>query len=130
MARVLTDRCGAPGAVALAQGMYFTATGVWPLVHMPSFLAVTGPKRDRWLVRTVGALVGVVGGVLTSAARRDRVTPELTALGAGSALALALVDVVYTSRRTIPPIYRLDAAAEATLLAAWAGSSMRRARQS
>jgi hypothetical protein len=28
------------------QGAYFLVTGVWPLVHMPSFLAVTGPKTD------------------------------------------------------------------------------------
>jgi hypothetical protein len=30
----------------LAHGGFYLLTGVWPLVHMPSFLAVTGPKTD------------------------------------------------------------------------------------
>jgi hypothetical protein len=37
---------------------------------MPSFEAVTGPKRERWLVRTVGVLVLAIGGTLTLAAAR------------------------------------------------------------
>ena len=41
-----------------AEGVYFFLTGVWPVVHLPSFIAVTGPKRDLWLVRTVGLLIG------------------------------------------------------------------------
>ncbi len=38
-----------PHAVALAQAVLYVATGVWPLVHMRSFEAVTGRKRERWL---------------------------------------------------------------------------------
>ena len=34
--------------LAYAQSAYFAATGVWPIVHMPSFLRVTGPKTDLW----------------------------------------------------------------------------------
>ncbi|HEX2022926.1 MAG TPA: hypothetical protein VHH36_09430, partial [Candidatus Thermoplasmatota archaeon] len=64
-------------ALAAGQGAYFAATGAWPLLHMPSFLAVTGPKTDLWLVDTVGALVLVVGAVLLLAAGRDRVSPEV-----------------------------------------------------
>ena len=49
--------------LAIAQGAYFLGTGVWPLVLMPSFESVTGPKVDKWLVRTVGVLrLGVRGG--------------------------------------------------------------------
>ena len=40
--------------LAIAQGVYFAATGVWPLIDMRSFERVTGPKADKWLVRTVG----------------------------------------------------------------------------
>src|SRR5438067_11801258 len=62
-----TGRQEATRSVAIAQGAYFVATGIWPLLHMPSFEAVTGPKVDKWLVRTVGVLVSVVGGVLVAA---------------------------------------------------------------
>lgn len=113
-------RLPAPRDLAVAQGVYFAVTGVWPLVHMRSFEAVTGPKTDRWLVQTVGALLGVIGGVLVRAGSRGRVSPEIRALAAGSALTLAAVDCVYVARGRIRPVYLLDAAAEAGLLAGWA----------
>jgi hypothetical protein len=106
--------------LALAQGAFYLATGVWPLVHMRSFEVVTGPKVDRWLVRTVGGLLGVVGGALGSAARHGRVTPEIRALGAGTAAVLAVIDCTYVARKRISPIYLLDAAAEVGLVAGWA----------
>src|SRR3712207_8805835 len=51
-----------------------------PFVSRRAFEAVTGPKLEWWLVKTVGVIVTVVGGVLLSGARRNRVTPELRAL--------------------------------------------------
>ncbi|HEU4560354.1 MAG TPA: hypothetical protein VFS20_21065 [Longimicrobium sp.] len=106
--------------MALVQGGYFAATGVWPFISMRSFEAVTGPKTDRWLVKTVGGLVGVVGGVLIAAGVRRRVTPEIAAMAAGTAAVLAAIDVVYTARRVIRPVYLADAVGEALLLAGWA----------
>ena len=105
--------------LATAQGAYFLATGIWPLVHMSSFLRVTGRKRDLWLVRTVGALVAVTGAAILSAGQRDRITGEVAFLAAGTAAALGAVDVIYTSRGRIPPIYMLDGVAEAGLIALW-----------
>jgi len=86
---------------------------------MPSFEAVTGPKRERWLVRTVGVLVLAIGGALALAARRRRVTPELRLLAAGSAAGLGAIDTWYAARRRISPIYLGDAALEAALVAGW-----------
>ena len=43
--------------VAGAQAVYYILTGVWPLVHIRSFMAVTGPKTDLWLARTTGAAI-------------------------------------------------------------------------
>src|SRR3954470_3170999 len=50
--------------VSLVQGLYFTLTGIWPILHLRSFEAITGRKRDRWLVKTVGGLIAVVGASL------------------------------------------------------------------
>lgn len=116
--------------LALLQGSYFAATGIWPILHMRSFEAITGPKTDRWLVRTVGALVGVMGGVLISSARSGRMTTEIRILAAGSAAALAAVDLYYVARGRIPPVYLLDAAAEAALLAGWAFAEQSQQRTS
>jgi hypothetical protein len=105
---------------ALAQGLYFLATGIWPLIHLPSFEKVTGPKVDKWLVRTVGLLVSVIGGTLIVGAVRGRLDGQTATLGAGSALALGAVDVMYSANGTISPIYLADAVVEAAIVAAWA----------
>ena len=51
---------GLAPALALAQGAYYLLTGVWPLVSIGTFQRLTGPKADRWLVKTVGVLVGAL----------------------------------------------------------------------
>jgi hypothetical protein len=112
--------------VAFGQGLYFLATGVWPLVHMPSFEAVTGPKADKWLVRTVGVLVGLIGGVLIGAAARNRVTPEIAALGVASAAGLGAIDTVYAGKGRISSIYLADTAVEGAIVAAWSQAATRR----
>ncbi len=56
--------------LALGQGLYYALTGLWPLISISTFQAVTGPKAEHWLVRTVGVLVTVIGGVLALAGRR------------------------------------------------------------
>jgi hypothetical protein len=102
--------------VLLVQGGYYVATGVLPFVSRRAFEAATGPKREWWLVQTVGALVTVIGGVLISGAARRQGSPELLGLAAGSAAALAGIDVVYVARRRISPNYLADAAVQVALL--------------
>jgi hypothetical protein len=101
----------------VAQGAYYVVTGVAPFVSRDGFEAVTGRKREWWLVQTVGALVTAVGGGLISAGVRDRVTPELVAVAAGCAVGLAGIDVVHVARRRISPVYLGDAAAQVAVLA-------------
>jgi hypothetical protein len=107
--------------VAQGQAAYYILTGIWPLLSRRSFQAVTGRKRDFWLVQTVGALVGVTGAALATAARDQRSleSPAIRILGIGSALSLATIDAVFVGRRRISPIYLADAAAEVGLVAGW-----------
>jgi len=105
--------------MAWLQGLFYLPNGIWPILHIRSFEAITGPKTDRWLVKTVGALITVVGITLLGAARRQRMTPEMAVLGAGSAASLAAIDVVYVARRRISPIYLLDAVAEIGIIFGW-----------
>lgn len=103
----------------MIQGVYFGVTGIWPLVSIGTFQKVTGPKKDLWLVRTVGVVIAVIGIVLVMAGWRSSVTPEIAVLAIGSALGLGLIDVFYSSIGTISKIYLLDAVAEAILIALW-----------
>ena len=107
-------------ALGLLQGAYFGLVGAWALVHVDSFMRVTGAKTDVWLVKTVSALVLVIGLALIAAALRGRVGPDLRFLALGSAMALALVDLVYVAKGTIARVYLLDALIEGLFVAAWA----------
>src|SRR4051812_49532758 len=62
--------------VLVAQGAYYAATGLLPFASRRAFEAVTGPKREWWLVQTVRLLVTVVGGALLSGARGGPPAPR------------------------------------------------------
>jgi hypothetical protein len=105
--------------VALLQGVFYLVTGLWPLLHIQSFLKVTGPKTDLWLVKTLGVLISVIGVVLGSAGVQRSVNRDLALLGGGSAAALTAIDVIYVARRCISPVYLLDAVTELALIVGW-----------
>lgn len=105
--------------VPVTHGLLYVVSGLWPLISMRTFTWVTGPKVDLWLVKTVGLLITVAGGVLTWAGLRRNQAPEVMALGVGTAAALAAVDVNYALRGRISRIYLLDALFESSLIAAW-----------
>ena len=108
---------------ALAQGIYYVATGLWPLVHLKSFLVVTGPKTDTWLVKTFGVLVAAVGGALLVAAARREWSPSIRLLGASAAAGLAASEVLFVARGRISPVYLADAAVESVLAVRWGGGA-------
>jgi hypothetical protein len=102
--------------VLRAQGAYYMLTGLWPLAHMASFEAVTGPKTDDWLVRMVGLLAAVIGATLLTAGRQWQGAIEILVLAVGSAMAFTAVDVWYVLQGQISRIYLADAAAEIGLV--------------
>src|ERR671917_123242 len=75
-------------ALAIGQGVFYVATGLWPIVSLRTFEAVTGPKADGWLVKTAGVLITAIGAGLTTAGLRDRVTPDLKLVAVGAAAGL------------------------------------------
>ena len=106
-------------ALAYGQGAFWLGTGVWPLVDLDSFAAVTGRKPEGWLVKTVGLLITAVGAGVLLAARARRYTPELALIAGGSAAALTGVDVFYGLKRRISPVYLLDVVPELLIAVGW-----------
>ena len=102
-----------------AQGGYFALTGIWPLLHYASFEKITGRKTDVWLVKTVGALLALIGILLIAAALNKDISIFVVMAAMGSAAILLLVDVVYVVRRVIRPVYLADGIAEFMLLSLW-----------
>jgi len=105
--------------VALVQGIYFFITGIWPLFSMNTFLKVTGPKTDLWLVKTVGVILAVIGAVLLIAQLNAEINTSIIVLAIGSALGLAVIEFIYVAKRVISPIYLGDAIVELILIIWW-----------
>src|SRR3954471_24159468 len=107
-------------ALAAAQAALYTTSGIWPVAHIRSFEAITGPKRERWLVKTMGLFIAAVGAALGVGARRSgSLSRETAVLGAASAAALCACDLVYVAKRRISPVYLLDAVVEGAFAAGW-----------
>jgi hypothetical protein len=87
---------------------------------MDSFIAVTGPKTDLWLVRTVSLLIICIGAALLFSAKKNQVTAPIVLLALSGAASLGWVDANYSLRGIIWPVYMMDAFAEALLIVGWA----------
>jgi energy-converting hydrogenase Eha subunit E len=103
--------------IALLQGIYFFVTGIWPLISLNTFMKITGPKTDIWLVKTVGCILAAIGVTLIFAYTRSEVNASIALMAMGSAAVLALIEFNYVIKRVISPVYLLDAFAE--IIIAW-----------
>ena len=106
-------------ATAACQGAFNVLTGLWPLVHMGSFEAVTGPKHDKWLVRTVSGLLVTIGVEQLRSVRSGQGLQSARRMGVGTAATLVAIDVFYASRGRISKVYLLDAVVEVMILTSW-----------
>jgi hypothetical protein len=75
---------GAAVSLVRVQGAYYVGSGLWPVLHMRSFEALTGPKTDRWLVRSYGVLTAAIGVVLLSSGRAAGPVSIAAAVGVGA----------------------------------------------
>lgn len=107
-------------SVNRAHAVFNIAGGLWPLVHLPSFEAVSGPKVDRWLVRTVAGLLVANGLAQWSAGDNPSALAVSRRVGLGTAVVLAAIDVRYASTGRISRVYLLDAVVELGWAAVWA----------
>jgi hypothetical protein len=102
--------------VAKLQSVFWIITGLWPLLNLRSFEAVTGPKVDRWLVKTISWLILVVGiQILLSSDDKG-----IAFLAIGGAVTLGAADVYYSLiRHRISKVYLCDAAVEGGFVIGW-----------
>lgn len=105
--------------LARLQGSFNVINGLWPLVHMRSFEAVSGPKTDKWLVRTVSGLLITIGLEQLRAATRPGSDDSARRLGIGTAATLAAIDLIYVGKGRISKLYLLDAVVEMLILRGW-----------
>jgi hypothetical protein len=101
------------------QAGYTLFTAIWPIVHIESFMEVTGYKTDIWLVKTVGALLIPVAACLLSyiVIKSDRRPGAI--LGTLTCIAFISVDFFYATADVISDVYLLDGAVHVIFLSLW-----------
>lgn len=101
------------------QGLYILLTAIWPLVDIHSFMAVTGPKTDVWLVKTVGALLIPIALTMLAQEHLQADRRLLALLGGGTAIAFIGIDFYYALNDIISNIYLADGVIEIAFLCGW-----------
>jgi hypothetical protein len=101
------------------QTTYYLVTAIWPLVHIDSFMWVTGPKSDIWLVKTVAALLAAISFYFLYMLLTNQIEKNLAVLAMGCCIVLTAIDCYYVFTETISMVYLLDAGLELLLLVAW-----------
>jgi len=107
-------------SLAKVQGAYDTLGGLWPLVSMPLFEALTGPKPEEWLVRAVAGVLLFLGSLLLhDAFRRKRIDRGLRIMAAGISAVLGLVAVVSSLGGWVSWVYFIDGTIHLSFTLAW-----------
>ena len=112
------------------QALYYFGTGLWGLLHIDSFVAVTGPKFDIWLVRTVSALIVAEGAGFFLAAVRREINVSILSIAILSAFGLMIIDLYYSSIDRISDVYLGDALAQILILIAFLVAFVKRSKTS
>jgi hypothetical protein len=101
------------------QGVYTLLTALWGLIDIDSFMAVTGPKTDIWLVKTVSVILVAIGVALLSFLWVQSDPLPAILLGLLTSAGLAAIDFYYSGREVISWVYALDGIAEALFTLVW-----------
>lgn len=105
--------------VLWVQTSYYFLTALWGIIDINSFMAVTGPKTDVWLVKTVSVLLLAISFSFLSALFSKTNEWPTIFLAAGCCISFAFIDFYYSAKGTISAIYSLDGIVQLILLAGW-----------
>lgn len=105
--------------LSFSHALYLLFGGGWPLLHLKSFEAVTGPKHDEFLVRTVALLLILVGSILLGQ-RKAVVESSAVQLAMGTSFILGTVAIVSAAGGWVWKVYFIDGTIHLLFVLAWA----------
>lgn len=106
--------------IPLIQAIYVSITAIWPLVHIESFMQVTGYKTDVWLVKTVSVLLFPLMILLyRSVIKSKPISLTISAALISATAGLIIVELVYYFKGTIAQVYFWDTIIETIFLLWW-----------
>jgi hypothetical protein len=104
--------------ILIAHATFLGVTGLWPLIHIESFMAVLGPKTDVWLVNTVALLLVSVTWILFLCRHYGQY--KLAAgIAIPTSLSLAFIDFYYSNAAIISDIYQIDGFIQIAFILLW-----------
>jgi hypothetical protein len=103
----------------ILQTFYYLITSIWALVDIRSFMRITGPKTDLWLVKTVAVLLLAISFSFIASLKFRSYEVSVITLAVSCCLLLICIDCFYVWKGTISKVYLLDAVAELCLLIGW-----------
>jgi len=112
--------------LVIVQSIYTLITAVWPIIHIESFMEVTGGKTDVWLVKTVGALLIPVSACLMAYLFINTDRRPAMILGGLSSIAFICVDFYYSLTDVICDIYMADGYLQIIFLCGWVYIALKR----
>ncbi|OPB92571.1 hypothetical protein BB020_08185 [Elizabethkingia occulta] len=101
------------------QGVYYLLTGIWPFLSLESFIRITGPKTDIWLVQTVALLLIPYGLLCFYIANNTKKFPVIAMALALCCMSLAGINLYYYLRNSIKWVYSVDFVIEIIFLVYW-----------
>ena len=98
---------------------YYLLTGLWPILHIRSFMEVSGYKTDIWLVKTVGALILCIGLTQLRELFTRSYSAAVAFLSVVAATSLLVIDLYYGLSHVISRTYLVDAVIQFMLIGGW-----------
>jgi hypothetical protein len=101
------------------QTIYYLITAVWALVDIRSFIFITGPKTDVWLVKTVAVLLLCICASLGTYFFIKKDFLPVNILAISCCMGFIIIDCYYSFSNVISDVYLVDAAIQLILLIYW-----------
>jgi TRAP-type uncharacterized transport system fused permease subunit len=108
------------------EGLYSLVTAIWPILDIDSFMKVTGPKTDQWLVKTVSVLILSIAVFFLVQLRYNSPIVPVAILGILFSAGLIVIDFYYPSIDRISNIYMADGVVQIIFLLCWINILLRR----
>jgi hypothetical protein len=105
--------------ILIIQGIYTTITALLAIVDIDSFMKVTGPKNDIWLVKTVSVILLAVGLTFLVHAFQQKISLAAITLALSTSLGLAIIDFHYVSEGVISRVYAADGIIQIIFFIIW-----------
>jgi hypothetical protein len=103
----------------LSQSIYYLAISAWPLLHVDSFMWVTGYKTDLTLVQLVAAITLAISLLFLSDTHRKEPARGTVLLAIIVAIEFGTMDLLYGITGVISRVYLIDAVVQMSFLVLW-----------